>query len=160
MFDWLLALSGLSTIFTWMSINIAHIRFRRAWKVQGHSLDELPFRALGGIWGSWFAVLVLSLVLIAQFYVAIWPLGGTDGPRDAAESFFLAYLAAPIVIAFYVVGVIWKRTTPRKASEVDLVTGRKCWATAEELDVGRRAAKELAWPKYICYALFGAFDPK
>jgi len=159
-FDWLLALSGLSTIFTWMSINIAHIRFRRAWRVQGHSLDELPFRALGGIWGSWFAVLVLSLVLIAQFYVAIWPLGGTAGGSDAAESFFLAYLAAPIVIAFYIVGVVWKRTAPRKASEIDLVSGRKCWATAEELDVGRRAAKELPWIKYICYALFGAFDPK
>lgn len=143
-----------------MSINIAHIRFRRAWRVQGHSLDELPFRALGGIWGSWFAVLVLSLVLIAQFYVAIWPLGGTAGGSDAAESFFLAYLAAPIVIAFYIVGVVWKRTAPRKASEIDLVSGRKCWATAEELDVGRRAAKELPWIKYICYALFGAFDPK
>lgn len=63
MFDWLLALSGLSTIFTWLSINIAHIRFRQAWKAQGHSVDELPFRALGGIWGSVFAATVLILVL-------------------------------------------------------------------------------------------------
>lgn len=30
-FDWLLALSGLSGFFTDASIAIAHIRFRRAW---------------------------------------------------------------------------------------------------------------------------------
>jgi hypothetical protein len=87
--NWLLAISGLSTIFTWMAIclcqyvddltrvtnlqssRILHnsIRFRQAWVHQGHSVDELPFRAIGGVYGSWFGVLLLSLVLIAQFYV-------------------------------------------------------------------------------------------
>ncbi len=45
------------------------IRFRRAWKVQGHSLEELPFQALGGVYGSWFGVILIVLVLIAQFYI-------------------------------------------------------------------------------------------
>jgi len=44
-FNWLLALSGLSTLFTWLAICLSHIRFRRAWRVQGHSLEELPFTA-------------------------------------------------------------------------------------------------------------------
>lgn len=44
-FDWLLALSGLSTLFTWLAICLSHIRFRKAWRVQGHSLEELPFTA-------------------------------------------------------------------------------------------------------------------
>lgn len=65
------------------------IRFRKAWLVQGHSLEELPFRALGGHWGSWFGVVLIVLVLIAQFYIAIWPIGGmSDNPRTVAESFF------------------------------------------------------------------------
>jgi amino acid transporter len=34
-FDWLLALSGLSALFTWGSICVAHIRFRSAWKHHG-----------------------------------------------------------------------------------------------------------------------------
>lgn len=42
-FNWLLALSGLSTIFTWLSINIAHIRFRAAWKAQGHTYVHWHF---------------------------------------------------------------------------------------------------------------------
>jgi len=68
-FVWLVALSGLSTLFTWLSICLCHIRFRRAWKVQGHSVDELPFKALGGVYGSWFGVILVILVLIAQFYI-------------------------------------------------------------------------------------------
>jgi len=117
LFNWLLALSGLSTIITWLSINIAYLRFRAAWKAQGHSVDELPFRALGGIWGAWQAIIILVLVLMAQFYVAIFPIGGTLSGSDAAQSFFLAYLAVPVMLAFYIVGVIWKRTRPLKARQ-------------------------------------------
>lgn len=60
-FSWLLAVSGLATIFSWLSISVAHIRFRMAWKAQGHSVDELPFRSIGGIWGSYFAATILIL---------------------------------------------------------------------------------------------------
>ncbi|KAG6836723.1 hypothetical protein H0H93_004386 [Arthromyces matolae] len=88
-FDWLVALSGLSTIFTWMSICLCHIRFRMAWKHQGHSLEELPFQALGGVYGSYFGVILLSLVLIAQFYIALWPVGGmSSDPKEVASGFF------------------------------------------------------------------------
>lgn len=68
-FNWLLALSGLSTLFTWGAICVTHIRFRAAWKVQGHSLEELPFRAFGGVYGSWVGAILVALVLIAQFYI-------------------------------------------------------------------------------------------
>ena len=65
-FDWLLALSGLAALFTWGSICLAHIRFRTAWKYHGHTLDELPFRAPFGIWGSWVGLSINVIVLIAQ----------------------------------------------------------------------------------------------
>jgi len=154
MFDWLLALSGLSTIFTWLSINVAHIRFRQAWKAQGHSIDELPFRTFGGIWGSVFASVILVLVLIAQFYIAVWPIGGNEGGTAAAETFFLSYLAFPIVIAFYIIGYAWKRQGPKKTHEIDLVSGRKCFETAEELNAWR--ARKQSWPlwKRVVHMLF------
>lgn len=65
-FDWLLALSGLAALFTWGSICLAHIRFRAAWKHQGHTLDEIPFKAAGGVYGSWLGLTIIVLVLIAQ----------------------------------------------------------------------------------------------
>jgi amino acid transporter len=121
-FDWLVAISGLSTLVTWGSICMCHIRFRAAWKAQGHSVEELPFRALGGVYGSWFGVLLVALVLIAQFYVAIWPIGASPGedPGATAQAFFKAYLAAPVMILFYIIGYVWKRGRPFRAHEIDI----------------------------------------
>jgi amino acid transporter len=65
-FDWLLALSGLAALFTWGSICLAHIRFRHAWLKQGHTLDEIPFKALGGVYGSYVGLGLNVLCLIAQ----------------------------------------------------------------------------------------------
>ncbi|KAJ8082393.1 Amino-acid permease inda1 [Marasmius tenuissimus] len=132
-FNWLVAVSALSTIVTWMSICICHIRFRAAWKAQGHSVEELPFQALGGAWGSWFGVIMMVIVLIAQAYVAIWPPNFDGSEGDRVESFFMAYLAAPIIIAFWVAGYAWKRQRPRRASEIDIDSGRKSWLTVEEM---------------------------
>jgi len=143
-FNWLLAISGLSTIFTWMSICLCHIRFRQAWVHQGHSVDELPFKALGGIYGSWFGIVLLSLVLIAQFYVAIWPIGGIPSDsKKVAENFFSAYLAAPVMILFWITGFAWKRTFPKKLDEIDLDTNRKAWYSVEQIKE-YRAERRLA----------------
>ena len=65
-FDWLLALSGLAAFFTWGSICLAHIRFRKAWALQGHTLDEIPFKAIGGVYGSYIGLGLVVLCLIAQ----------------------------------------------------------------------------------------------
>lgn len=65
-FDWLVALSGLAALFTWGSICVAHIRFRSAWAYHGHTLDEIPFHAIGGVYGSWLGFILVVLVLIAQ----------------------------------------------------------------------------------------------
>ncbi|KAF5390265.1 hypothetical protein D9757_002938 [Collybiopsis confluens] len=146
-FLWLQAISGLSTLVTWGSICLCHIRFRRAWKVQGHSTEELPFKALGGAWGSWLGLTLVVLVMIAQFYVALFPVGGVANGGERAQSFFEAYLAAPIVLAFWIGGYLWKRTTPWRAHEIDLDTGRKSWLTVEEMRRYREERK--ASPLYI-----------
>lgn len=64
-FDWLVALSGLAALFTWGSICLAHIRFRKAWAYRGHTLDEIPFKAIGGVHGSWIGLILCCLVLVA-----------------------------------------------------------------------------------------------
>lgn len=63
---WLQALSGLAALFTWGSVCLAHIRFRHAWKYNGHTLDEIPFKAIGGIYGSYLGLFLNIVCLIAQ----------------------------------------------------------------------------------------------
>lgn len=65
-FAWLQALSGLAALFTWGSVCLAHIRFRKAWKFHGHILDEIPFKAAAGVYGSWVGLILCFLVLAAQ----------------------------------------------------------------------------------------------
>ncbi|PWN30976.1 general amino-acid permease GAP1, partial [Jaminaea rosea] len=72
-FDWLLGLSGLSSIFTWGSLNWCHIRFRQAWKLQGKTLEELPWKSPLGTWFSWVGLFLNFIVLLATFYKAGWP---------------------------------------------------------------------------------------
>jgi len=88
-FNWMLALSGLSSIFTWGSICLAHIRFRKAWKVQGHTLAELAWTSQPGLVGSWVGFILNCLVLVAQFWTGIWPIAyGEFTPAGQAENFF------------------------------------------------------------------------
>ncbi|GME73232.1 unnamed protein product [Ambrosiozyma monospora] len=122
-FNWLLALSGLSSVFTWGSICFCHIRFRYALKVRGRGTDELAFASQCGVIGSWFGLVLNCLILVAQFWVALFPLG--ESP-DAAV-FFQAYLTVPVLIAFYVFYLAWKRDFMiyRKAMDIDVDTGRR-----------------------------------
>ncbi|KAG8627003.1 hypothetical protein KVT40_005948 [Elsinoe batatas] len=121
-FNWLLASSGLSCFFVWGSICLAHIRFRKAWALQRGSIEMFPYKASFGVIGSYYGLVLNILCLIAQFYVAVWPIGG----GATAESFFSAYLAGPVVILLY---LIWKAISGEwtkpwvKIAEIDLATG-------------------------------------
>jgi len=100
---------------------MAHIRFRRAWVAQGNSLEDLAFRAAAGAWGSWIGLFLNVMCLVAQFYVALFPIGGTPNARR----FFEAYLACPIVLALFIIWKIWKRTRYVRIMEIDLQSGRR-----------------------------------
>ncbi|KAF4967889.1 hypothetical protein FSARC_4629 [Fusarium sarcochroum] len=143
-FDWLLALSGLSTLFTWGSICLAHIRFRAAWARQGHTIDEIPFTAAFGVAGSWLSLGLIVLVLIAQFYVAIVAPPGESG-MGTVEGFFISYLALPVVLAFWAIGYLWKREGWLSIDNIDVDTGRRehNW---DEINAYR--AKVATWPAW------------
>lgn len=149
-FEWLQALSGLAALFTWGSICLAHIRFRLAWARQGRSVDEIPFKAIGGIYGSILGLALNIVCLVAQFFVAICPV---EGGFNDVEGFFKAYLAFPVVIAFWIGGFFWKRTGWLTLDQIDVDSGRRelNW---EEINADR--AKIAAFPiwKRWFYKLF------
>lgn len=144
-FDWLLALSALAALFTWGSVCFAHIRFRSAWKAQGHTLDEIPFKAIGGVAGSWVGFILCLIVLAATFYNAIQPLD--------VEIFFMNWLAVPVIIFFWIIGFFWKRTGWLKLSQIDVDTGRR---EHDWDEINAYKAKVAAWPAWrrILHAIF------
>jgi amino acid transporter len=141
-FNWFVALSGLAALFTWGSICLAHIRFRKAWAYHGHTLDEIPFRAAGGVYGSWLGLAIILIVLIAQFYTAVSPIGKRLG---TATDFFSAYLALFVVAAFWLAGYFWKREGWLRTAQMDVDTGRR------ELDwdvINAERAEIASWPAW------------
>ena len=147
--NWLLAVSGLSSILTWASICLAHIRFRRAWARRGRSLSELGYLSQSGVKGSYLGLALNILVLAAQIWTAAFPLPPTFPPasapedidkipvgengvgvvirsgRDRVNNFFLQCLCLPIVMAFYFPYKLRFRTRPVRIDEIDLDTGRR-----------------------------------
>lgn len=144
-FTWLLSISGLSNFFTWGSICFAHIRFRKAWALQGRSTDELPFTAMFGVIGSWIGLGLNILCLVAQFYVALFPIGG----KPDAQAFFESYLAAPIVLLFYVGWKVWKKDWSLCVDlhNIDVDEGRRELNLGEELRLEREMKKSWPWWK-------------
>ncbi|EDK44068.1 general amino-acid permease GAP1 [Lodderomyces elongisporus NRRL YB-4239] len=121
-FSWLLALSGLSSIFTWGSINLCHLRFRRALSVQGRDTLELTYTSQPGIYGAIWGLLLNVVVLCLQFWIAVWPLG--EAPN--ASAFFQNFLTVPVVLVLYVGHKIYSRNWKifYRAHEIDIDTGR------------------------------------
>lgn len=146
-FTWMLAISGLSLILAWLSTCLCHIRFRAAWKAQGRRLDELAFKSQTGVIGSYIGLIFNCLVLVAQFWIGAWPVGYEEMTvGEQVLSFFQAYLAAPVVILFYVVFKIWKKTSIHTAMTIDITTGTR------EVDLPRILEEERierqSWPAW------------
>ena len=150
-FLWMQALSGLSSIFTWGSICLAHIRFRRAWRMQGHTVSELAFASQAGVIGSWVGFIFNCLVLIAQFWTGVSPVPQSDGTvitgaAALTKNFFSDYLAAPVVLIFYISYKLMYRTQFVRCKDMDLHTG------VRQMNLGELVAEEevekAALPKW------------
>ena len=99
-------------------------------KAQGQSIDDLPFQAILGVYGSWVGLIMCVLCVLAQLYVAIAPVGKSPNAYD----FFVNMLALPLILAFFLYWKIAHKTELVRVTEMDLLTGRR------ELDL--TAAKE------------------
>lgn len=130
-------------------LTTSFFRFRKAWAYHGHTLDELPFKSMFGVYGSWLALFLMLLVLIAQFWVALFPLGSPA----SAEAFFNAYLALPVVLLFWAIGYAWKRQGWLRTAQIDVDTGRRKldWeAIRQEEEDRKNAGPAMKVVNFMC----------
>ncbi|KAK6956942.1 hypothetical protein Daesc_002224 [Daldinia eschscholtzii] len=128
-FSYLISISGAATFIAWAFIGVTHLRLRRAWVVQGHSLDELPYRAFLYPYGAWFVVLLnLFLVFISGYEVFV---GGF-----AAVDFVFSYIVIAIFTFLYFGWKLVKKTKVVQLAEADLVMGRRDYLIPTEEDGG------------------------
>ncbi|ODQ78335.1 hypothetical protein BABINDRAFT_65824 [Babjeviella inositovora NRRL Y-12698] len=116
-YSYIVNLSGVSVFIVWGSINFAHLRFRRALKLQGVSTDILPYKAA---WFPW-----LSYVgLFGNVFLGLIQGWSYFKPFDAGN-FVDAYILLPVfVIIFFLIKLI-NKTKWVNLAEVDLDEGRR-----------------------------------
>jgi len=123
-FDWLLAIGSLAALIMYFSINVSHIRFRRAMKLQNRDIGEIPWKSPLGVWGSYVGAFLCALCILGVFYSALYP-PGVDTP--SVEGFFETFISGPFVLVLF---VFWK------------VVKREWWFMVDlrnvDLDTGRR----------------------
>ncbi|KHN99940.1 general amino-acid permease GAP1 [Metarhizium album ARSEF 1941] len=154
-FDWLLAISGLSTVFTWTSICFCHIRFRHAWATRGRHLNEMAYNSQVGVVGSYVGFILNILVLIAQFWVGAFPIGWQEmAATEVAENFFLKFMGVPIVLLFYVLHKLYYRTSFVRIRDMDIDTGRRDFNLS--ILIAHEKEEKASWPtwkrfyKFMC----------
>ena len=132
----------------------------QAWAKAGRTVEELPFQAQCGMYGSVAGILVILGALAATFYVALYPVKGyiaDDGPQTddttlTAYYFFSVYLAFPVVFASFLGYWLYLIVFFPEGGwhllpieDIDLMTGMADIPPLEELQKMREEHASLPW---------------
>lgn len=147
-FNWLLAISALSFLFIWAAICICHLKFRAGLKRDNIPLSSLAYVSPTGIIGSYLSIIINALVLIAQFWTALFPTNKAD-----VYVFFQKYLAIPFLLVAYfgykIFTGYWRVWLP--VSEIDIDSDRVIYdpeiLELEKLEEKDRYKKAPFWQK-------------
>lgn len=117
-FTYIVDITGSATYIAWAVIGVIHLRFRKAWKVQGHTPDELPFKALFYPYGTVFVVVLNTFLVFIAGYADF--VGGFH-----KVDFVVNYVVIVVFVALYLGWKVVKGTKLVPLEEVDLISGRR-----------------------------------
>ncbi|KAJ3168160.1 hypothetical protein HDU88_001598 [Geranomyces variabilis] len=92
-FNWVLALSGISGFITWAGLGWTHWRFRRAYVAQGRDVAKLPFRAWAYPFSSLWGAIVTTLIAATYGFTAFTPEWNVVTFFQAYINIFLFFVA-------------------------------------------------------------------
>ncbi|CAF2505061.1 unnamed protein product [Rotaria sp. Silwood2] len=115
-YRWLVNITGVMGFIAWFGISIAHWRFRRAYILQGYSLNDLVYKALFFPVGPILASLFICIFVLGQGYSAF-----TTHPFSFVN-FLAAYITIPVFLTVFLVYKFVKKTRFIPLREIDLVT--------------------------------------
>ena len=119
-FQWFQNLTTIASLFTWMSISVAYIKFYHALEAQGIDRNSLVFKSPFQPYTAWFCLIFFALItLFNGFYVFPSPTKSFD-----VDDFITAYVGVPIYFGLLLFWKIFKRTRWIPSAEADITTGK------------------------------------
>ncbi|MHC1721980.1 MAG: amino acid permease [Aminipila sp.] len=113
-YTWLYNATGLTGFITWFGVCICHLRFRKAFAIQGKDLSVLKYKTKFYPYGTILSLIISGVVIIGQGYYAI-----SDSGVDW-YGVLVAYIGLPIMIALYIIRKIMKKTKIVPLEKMDL----------------------------------------
>ncbi|KAI4191435.1 MAG: hypothetical protein L6R41_000086 [Letrouitia leprolyta] len=122
-FQWFQNLVTIASLFTWMSISVAYIRFYDALNAQGIDRNTLVFKSPFQPYTAYFSLVFFAIITIFNgFYVF--------GPWDK-DGFVTSYVGIPIYFVLYAFWKVFKRTRWIPSAEADIQTGKAALDAAD-----------------------------
>ncbi|GAN05946.1 gamma-aminobutyrate permease [Mucor ambiguus] len=134
-FVWFLSITAVSGFISWWGIAVVHIRFRRAFKAQGRSLDDLPYKAFAYPYSAIVAIILTTFVILGQGYTAFYP--QWDGVK-----FVTNYIGLVPVFVWYIGYKLIRKSKVVPLMEVDFETGR---VTHLDIEKDKEEDEVLPW---------------
>ncbi|KAI9700548.1 MAG: hypothetical protein M1820_006702 [Bogoriella megaspora] len=121
-FDWFQTLTTISSLFTWVSVCVAYIKFHQALKAQNVDRNSLVMKSPFQPYAAYIALVFFSVIILFNGWQVFTY---SDGVKNwSAQDFVTAYIGIPIYFGFYLFWKILKRTKPVKPAEADIWTGK------------------------------------
>ncbi|KAJ9621044.1 hypothetical protein H2203_007631 [Taxawa tesnikishii (nom. ined.)] len=114
-FNFLVNLTALSGIITWLCIAISYIRFRAGMKAQGIAHASLPWMNRFSLIGAYWIAFVVSVVTLFS--------GWSVFKHWDAVSFVGNYLPIALFVVIFIFFKVFMKTKFVRASEMDLTSG-------------------------------------
>ncbi|OAX80418.1 hypothetical protein ACJ72_05253 [Emergomyces africanus] len=137
-FVWFQNLTTIASLFTWVSICIACIKFHHAIEAQGVDRSTMVFRAPWQPYPAYFALCFFSVIIVFNGFDAF-------APEFKFQSFFTAYIGVPIYFGLYLFWRIFKRTKFIDPAEADIWSGKAALDAVEWPADNPRNIIEKVW---------------
>ncbi|ORZ23526.1 amino acid permease/ SLC12A domain-containing protein [Absidia repens] len=139
-------LGGIAGLITWTAIAIAQYRFRKAFLAQGHSLSELPYRAIGYPFSNYFVVVACIVIIL----ISGWSYFVPASPQGLVGSY-----GGPIIfISGMMIHKFWTKSRMVRIEEADIVTGARTeWKNdlIDSIDGDDSNRKRTIWRKIVTF---------
>lgn len=151
-FGWFSNLCSLVALLLWSIIFIVNIRLRKAWVVQGRSLNDMPWRCKSVPYTAWYGLFWSILIVIIEFYLAVWPWKD----KSSAKNFFANYVSIVLMVFIYAIAKIFFFKGPLliPLEQIDLDKGRAIY----DDDYMANEGEDLGVFRGAIYDLRHAFD--
>lgn len=132
-FKWLVNLTGLVVLVTWIFISISHIQFRKALKAQHFPVAKLPYKSPLGLVADYISLFINLTVLIFSGVIGVLQ-GEPYSIRDFLSNYAGLFLYPTLFLLFFAIHGTMTFVDP---AEADIQTGRYLGTDEEEKDTGR-----------------------